>query len=84
MLRNGVKIMENLNKLDVAELKNKLASLREDLEDSENEKKFVFKQSGMHVSSKKVAEEMAEYNDECLRLQGCIDQVIEELKQRDL
>ncbi|MGV8906602.1 MAG: hypothetical protein ACOH15_08380 [Acetobacterium sp.] len=76
--------MDNLNKLDVDELKNKLASLKEDLEDSENEKKFVFKQSGMHVSSKKVAEEMAEYNDESSRIQGCIDQVSEQLKQRSL
>jgi len=77
-------MLDNLDKLDVEELKNKLASLKEDLEDSENEKKFVFKQSGMHVSSQKVAAEMAEYNDESLRLQECINQVSEEIKQRAL
>ncbi|HEY5557069.1 hypothetical protein [Acetobacterium sp.] len=76
--------MDELDKLDDAELKNKLVCLKEDLEDSENEKRFVFKQSGMHVSSSKVAQEMAEYNDESLRLQKCIDQVSEEIKRRGL
>ncbi|MBK5244194.1 MAG: hypothetical protein JJE18_04055 [Eubacteriaceae bacterium] len=76
--------MKKLDELNDSDLKKKLASSEEDLEDNENEKKFIFKQSGMHVSSAKVAQQMAEYNDESLRLQKCIKQITEEIKHRNL
>lgn len=76
--------MKTLDELNDLDLKKRLASLEEDLEDNENEKKFIFKQSGMHVSSAKVAQEMAEYNDESLRLQEFINQISEEIKKRNL
>lgn len=76
--------MQKFDKLDDSELKNKLADLEEALEDNENEKLFVFKQPGMHVTSAKVAQEMKEYNDEKSKLQECINQIREEIKQRNL
>lgn len=77
-------MMQKLDKLNDSDLKNKLASLEEDFEDNENEKKFVFKQPGMHVSSAKAVQEIAAYHNERLRLQECITQIREELKRRSL
>lgn len=75
--------MDKLDKLDDEELKNKLLSLQEELKDVENEKGFIFKQSGMHVSSSKVAVQMAEYDADILALQESIAYCIKELKRRD-
>lgn len=76
--------MEKLDKLDDAELKNKLAFFKEELKDVENEKSFVFKQSGMHVSSSKVALQMEEYNNDILALEKSIAYCLNELKRRGL
>lgn len=75
--------MDKLDKLDDAELKNKLLFFKEELADVENEKSFIFKQSGMHVSSSKVAVQMAEYDADIEALQESIAYCIKELKRRD-
>lgn len=76
--------MENLDKLDDLELKKKLAFLKEELADIENERSFIFKQSGMHVSSSKIASQMAEFDAESVKIKECITQCSEEIKQRGL
>ena len=76
--------MEELSKLSDIELKDKLAKLKEDLEDVENERSFIFKQSGMHVSSSKVVSQMEEFDADIKRLSDFITQCNAEIKNRDL
>lgn len=77
-------MMEKLNKLDDLELKKKLVFFMEELNDVENEKSFIFKQSGMHISSSKVAIQMSEYDADILTLQESIAYCEKELKRRGL
>ncbi|WP_373483578.1 hypothetical protein [Acetobacterium sp.] len=76
--------MNELNKLSDIELKNKLAQLKEDLEDVENERSFIFKQSGMHVSSGKIVSQMEEFDAESKKLKESITECDEEIKNRCL
>ena len=76
--------MDELSKLSDLELKNKLAQLKEDLEDVENERSFIFKQSGMHVSSGKIVTQMEEFDAESKKLKECINECDEEIKNRGL
>lgn len=76
--------MEELSKLSDVELKNKLAKLKEDLEDVENERSFIFKQSGMHVSSGKIVAQMEEFDVESKKLKDCITECDEEIKNRSI
>lgn len=71
--------MEDLTKLTSEELKNRLAYLKEELQDVENERSFIFKQSGMHVSSSKIAMQMEEFDTEIKRLKSQIDACAEAL-----
>ncbi|AWW26267.1 hypothetical protein ACIZ62_06145 [Acetobacterium carbinolicum] len=75
--------MNELSKLSDVELKNKLASLKEDLEDVENERSFIFKQSGMHVSSGKIVAQMEEFDAEIKKLNECITECDEEINGRN-
>ncbi|WKY43915.1 hypothetical protein Q5O14_14965 [Eubacteriaceae bacterium ES2] len=60
--------MKDLTKLTDEELKERLASLKEDLQDTEYERGFTFKQSGVHVSSSKISIQMEEFDSEIARL----------------
>ncbi|MDZ5726302.1 hypothetical protein [Acetobacterium sp. K1/6] len=75
--------MNELSKLNDVELKNKLASLKEDLEDVENERSFIFKQSGMHVSSGKIVAQMEEFDAEIKKLNKSITECDEEINGRN-
>jgi preprotein translocase subunit SecA len=75
--------MDELSKLSDAELKNKLASLKEDLEDVENERSFIFKQSGMHVSSGKIVAQMEEFDADITKLKAQICECTDEIEQRN-
>lgn len=76
--------MEELSKLSDIELMEKLAQLKEDLADVENERSFIFKQSGMHVSSGKIVAQMEEFDAESKKLKEGIAECDEEIKSRDL
>jgi preprotein translocase subunit SecA len=76
--------MEELSKLSDIELKEKLARLKEDLEDVENERSFIFKQSGMHVSSGKIVAQMEEFDSESKKLKAFIAECDEEMSNRGL
>ncbi|MBI4857241.1 MAG: hypothetical protein HY818_10940 [Acetobacterium woodii] len=76
--------MEELSKLSDVELKNKLAKLKEDLADIENERSFIFKQSGMHVSSGKIVAQMEEFDSESKKLKEFIAKCDEEINNRGL
>nr|WP_320026468.1 hypothetical protein [uncultured Acetobacterium sp.] len=76
--------MEALSKLSDVELKNKLAKLKEDLADVENERSFIFKQSGMHVSSGKIVAQMEEFDSESKKLKEFIAECDEEINSRGL
>lgn len=76
--------MEKFNDLADLELKNKLAFFEEELEDIENEKSFIFKQSGMHVSSSKVVAQMAEFDAEAAVLKERIAECKAEIKRRGI
>lgn len=76
--------MEDLTKLSDIELQNRLAKLKEDLEDVENERSFIFKQSGMHVSSGKIVAQMEEFDAESKKLKESITECDDELKNRAL
>ncbi|AFA49131.1 hypothetical protein [Acetobacterium woodii] len=76
--------MDELNKLSDVELKNKLADLKEDLEDVENERSFIFKQSGVHVSSSKVSIQMEEYDTDIENLTASIAKCEKEIKRRNI
>ncbi len=75
--------MDELSKLSDIELKNKLANLKEDLEDVKNERSFIFKQSGVHVSSSKVAIQMEEYDTDIEKLNASIAKCEQEFEQRN-
>jgi len=72
---------DNLNDL---ELKKKLEAFEEELKDIENERSFIFKQSGMHVSSSKVVAQMDEFDAEALTVKEHIAECLEEIKKRNL
>lgn len=76
--------MEKFNELDDLALKNKLAFFEEELEDVENERSFIFKQSGMHVSSSKVVAQMEEYDAEAAVLKERIAECRGEIKRRGI
>lgn len=75
--------MDELSKLNDIELKNKLAQLKEDLEDVENERSFIFKQSGMHVSSGKIVAQMEEFDADITKLKTQISECSDEIERRD-
>lgn len=76
--------MENLSGLKDSELMQKLTVLKEDLEEVQIEKKFVLGQTGLHLSGSKIAQQMREYEEDTLRLQGLIAEIEAEIKWRGL
>lgn len=75
--------MDELSNLSDIELNNKLASLKEDLDDVENERSFIFKQSGMHVSSGKIVAQMEAFDAEITKLKALICECTDEIKRRN-
>ena len=63
------------------QLKKQLESLENELDDVKLEKKMIFNQSGLHVSSKKVSEQIKELDEEIDKLEKKIldlrEQIIE-------
>lgn len=76
--------MEEPGKLKDSELMKRLTALKEELEELQIERNFVLGQTGLHVSSSKVAQQAREYEAETLRLQERIAQVEQEVKRRNL
>lgn len=76
--------MEELRQLENSELMKHLTTLQEELEDLQTEKKFVLGQTGLHISSSKVAIQTQEYDDEILRFKERITLAEAEIKRRDL
>ena len=74
--------MTNYNELNDADHLKKLDTLKEDLEDVENEKKFTANQSGVHTSAGKVIAQMEEFESEISKLKEQITLCNEEIKKR--
>lgn len=70
--------MEDLAKLDRAALEQRLRNLEDELEELEEEKSFVLKQTGLHVSGGKVKQ----YDAQTKALQESIAEIRAELKAR--
>ncbi len=70
--------MEDLAKLDHAVLERRLQNLEDELEELEEEKSFVLKQTGLHVSGGKVKQ----YDAQTKVLQESIAEIRSELKAR--
>ncbi|XCH79131.1 MAG: hypothetical protein WHF31_00175 [Candidatus Dehalobacter alkaniphilus] len=76
--------MAEPNEMEDFELMKQLAVLEEELEDLQIEKNFVLRQTGLHISSSKVAQQIREYEEEMIRLQGLIAEIETEVKRRGL
>lgn len=70
--------MENLATLSRADLERRLNTLEEELEELEEEKSFVLKQTGLHVGGGKVKQ----YEAQTQALQQSIAELKAELAQR--
>lgn len=70
--------MEGLLKMKIEELERRLGLLEEELEELEEEKGFVLRQTGLHVSGGKLKQYEAQTNS----LQQSITEIRAELKQR--
>lgn len=70
--------MEDLAKLDRAVLEQRLRNLEDELEELEEEKSFVLKQTGLHVSGGKVKQ----YDAQTKTLQESIAEIRAELQVR--
>ena len=71
--------MEDIAKLSDWDLKRRLATLEEELEELEEEKDFVLKQTGLHVSAGKVQK----YLSQTEALQTSIAELRAEIKLRN-
>ena len=69
--------MEDLSKLKVEELERRLGVLEEELEELEEEKSFVLKQTGLHISGGKVKQ----YEAQTQSLKQSISELREKLMQ---
>lgn len=70
--------MEDVSKMKVEELERRLGLLDEELEELEEEKGFVLRQTGLHIGGGKIKQYEAQTNS----LQQSISKLREELKQR--
>lgn len=70
--------MEDLTKLRKVDLERRLSTLTEELEELEEEKSFVLKQTGLHVPGGKVQQ----YQTQTLALQESIKELRLELSNR--
>lgn len=70
--------MEDLAKLERAVLERRLKNLEEELEELEEEKSFVLKQTGLHVGGGKVKQ----YNAQTKVLEESIAEIRTELSSR--
>ena len=70
--------MEDLAKLSVADIKRRLQTLEEELEELEEEKSYVLKQTGLHLGAVKVQR----YQADTEALTRSIAELKEELAKR--
>lgn len=70
--------MEDLTKLSLADLKRRLQTLEEELEDLEEEKNYVLKQTGLHIGAIKAQK----YQSDTEALTQSIVELKEELVKR--
>jgi hypothetical protein len=70
--------MEEPSEMTVAELEESLANLRAELEELEEERDFVLKQTGVHLS----ASEVARFEKETSRLRSQIEAAEQMLRSR--
>ena len=70
--------MNDLAKLTLADIKRRLHTLEEELEELEEEKSYVLKQTGLHLSAVKAQR----YHEETLALTESIAELKEELARR--
>ena len=71
--------MEDLSKLKREDLERRLATLQEELEELEEEKSFVLKQTGLHVPGGKVRQ----YEAQTQALQQSIAELKAEIARRE-
>lgn len=62
----------------IEKIKEKISDLQNQLDDTELEKSMIFRQTGLHVSSSKVAEQIKEFEKE---IQGLKKQIASLQKQ---
>ncbi|UWG97574.1 MAG: hypothetical protein WHF31_06340 [Candidatus Dehalobacter alkaniphilus] len=74
--------MEKPNTMEDSELRKQLTVLKEELEELQIEKNFVLGQTGLHVSSSKVAQQAREYEEDTIRLQGLIAEIEGKIKTK--
>ena len=74
----GRETMEDLTKLRIEDLQRRLTTLTEELEELEEEKSFVLKQTGLHVSGGKVRQ----YETQTQTLNESIAELRAELTRR--
>jgi uncharacterized small protein (DUF1192 family) len=74
----GAKIMENLSTLRDADLARRLQTLSEELEELEEEKGYVLRQTGLHVSGGV----MKKYESQTITLTESIAELKAELERR--
>lgn len=72
--------MENLLKMNITDLERRLGVLEEELEELEEEKSFVLRQTGLHIGGGKVKQ----YEAQTQSLQQSISEIRAELQQRSL
>lgn len=71
--------MDDLTKLSLADLKRRLQTLEEELEELEEEKNYVLRQTGLHVSAGKAKR----YQEESEALAQSIAELKNELSRRE-
>lgn len=76
--------MDNFYDLSNVELKNKLISLKEELDDLERERHLFFEQTGMHVVSDKINLQSQQYEKEILDTEEQIGKLAAEIKRRGI
>ena len=70
--------MEDLSKLSLADIKRRLKTLEEELEELEEEKSFVLKQTGLHIGGAKAQY----YHNQTETLTQSIAELKDELAKR--
>lgn len=71
--------MDDLSKLSLADLKRRLQNLEDELEDLEEEKNYVLKQTGLHIGAIKAQK----YHSDTEALTAAITELKAELAKRE-
>lgn len=72
--------MDDVSKLDLTDLQKRLKTLEDELEELEEEKGYVLRQTGLHVSGSAVKQ----YETQTIALQEAIKALQEEIKVKSV